>query len=275
MKNRSQGFTLIELLVVIAIIAILAAMLLPALGRAKQKAQAAYCMSNMKQINLGYIMYTDDCDDALPAVKGPYNPPSPSIQSWMSGWLDASSAADNWDINHDIVPSPLYKYWKTAKVLKCPSDRFNVNVRGALYPRVRSISLNAFMGGRPDGSAIGYNTTGYRVFRKRTQVTDPTKTFTFLGEREDSINDGMFVVDMRPAVPEIVDKMSSVHGGAGSLAFVDGHCEIRKWRSSTILKIPPAGMVTPYPTPVPSGDQAAARHDMNWMQERASVPSSN
>lgn len=260
-----HGFTLIELLVVIAIIAILAAMLLPALSRAKSKAQAAYCMSNNKQVMLGYWMYVDDSNDQLPAVKGTY-----AQGSWMDGWLDESAKVDNWDVDAHITKSPLFQFWRNAKILKCPSDKFTVNVRGTRMPRVRSISLNAFVGGRPpagSAGAIGYGTDGYRIFTKRTHITNPAKTFTFLDEREDSINDGMFVVNTTEPASEIVDKPAAVHGGSGSFAFADGHCEIKAWKTDDVRLVPGANVVTPYPTPL----RTRPNVDVKWLQENASV----
>jgi prepilin-type N-terminal cleavage/methylation domain-containing protein len=152
MKHRSNnsGFTLIELLVVIAIIAILAALLLPALSRAKRKAQGVYCMNNHRQLLLAWKMYVDDSREVLPFVKGNgnYDP-----FAWANGWLDYTAARDNWDVEKDIKTSILFPYCgKGTAIFKCPADNSVVNVRGELLPRVRSMSMINWVGGRGSGS---------------------------------------------------------------------------------------------------------------------------
>ena len=245
---------MIELLVVIAIIAILAAMLLPALNKAKQKAQGIYCMNNHKGLVLAWKMYVDDNRDVLPFVKGNgnYDP-----YAWVNGWLDYTAAPDNWDINHNLTPGILWQYCgKSAGIFKCPSDQSTVNLRGTLVPRVRSMSLINWVGGRGSGSgqlmAMSWSGTSFgtasgeaRIYRKFTDMVNPgaSKTGVFLDEREDSINDGMFVIAMEgaattpggsptPANYGLVDYPAAYHGGSGGFSFADGHAELRRWRDA-------------------------------------------
>ncbi len=264
--SRRDGFTLIELLVVIAIIAILAAMLLPALGRAKTKAQGVQCMNHHRQLMMAWRMYVEENRDVLPFVKhGPY--------AWIDGWLDFDgNNQSNWNIDTDIKKSILWTYCgKSPGIFKCPADRSAVSVRGTRMSRVRSMSMLNFIGGRGEGLAMGWNSDGWQIYHKLSQILNPgpAKTFVFLEEREDSINDGMFVVDMSgyPNKPtSIVDAPASYHGGSGSLSFADGHSELKKWKSTYILVPPKPSEIRPYPYNV-SGSDPGLVSDATWLQE--------
>jgi prepilin-type N-terminal cleavage/methylation domain-containing protein/prepilin-type processing-associated H-X9-DG protein len=272
-----QGFTLIELLVVIAIIAILAAMLLPALARAKLKAQGVMCMSNNRQMAYAWRMYTEDNRDILLFASGNATNYTTDPETWCTGAMTPANAGNantsNWDINADIVKSPLWPYCsKNANVWKCPADKSFCLVSGVQKPRVRSIAMNIYLGGFHGESPA--SATGYILYRKYSDLNKPgpSKIFLFIDEREDAINWGNFETEMDGYDPysntqyKLTDLPASYHGQAGGLSFCDGHAEIHRWRDPrTMPPLQPNGSVfsgsgiTPSPRNV----------DVGWLQEAA------
>jgi len=232
--------------VVIAIIAILAALLLPALSKAKDKAQGIYCMNNTKQLMLANHMYQSDNQDLFPQAI--HSATAVGSTPWVSGWLDWTTRRDN--TNTILLLDPRYAvlasyFGKAKNIYKCPADHYASSVQQALgWPsRVRSVSGNIYIGegngwakgpwGNPNGPN---NLTIYRGAKKASDlaIPGPSQTWVYMDEHPDSINDaGAFPPDRPTNIP---DAPATYHNGAAGFAMADGHSEIHKWRGPTMTK---------------------------------------
>jgi len=273
----ARGFTLIELLVVIAIIAILAAMLLPALARARQKAQGIYCMNNTHQLSYCCIMYALDNADRFPPNRdGGGAGAGPDSAAWVRGWEDFSSSIDNTNIlyliNHDLNPFGAFlgSCIKNAKAFRCPADHSQVTtIGGNRMDRVRSVSCQNWIGAdwnpaaNQFGSRTWTNPSKYgSYYQKTSNMRSPAITFIYLDEREDSINDGWYATDP-DTVYQIVDYPASYHGNAAGFTFGDGHSEIHRWLDGRTMPKLSTGQLLPLNINLP-GDK-----DVWWIAQHA------
>jgi prepilin-type N-terminal cleavage/methylation domain-containing protein/prepilin-type processing-associated H-X9-DG protein len=247
--SSRRGFTLIELLVVIAIIAILAAMLIPVLSKAKQKAQGVSCLNNTKQLTLAWRLYSEDANDLLLTCQT-IAPPLPAILAGRTNWVDGNldfTSVGSWDPSVYIFTSPMFPYCgKNPQIFKCPADQSTVTTPQGKKPRVRSNSMSQVFS-RGEWLDKSYNTGQkvWRTYNKLSNIVLPPKTMLFVDEHPDSINDAAFATACTgnqptdpPAAAQIIDMPGDYHNGACGFSFTDGHSEIHKWIGSKIAKAP-------------------------------------
>jgi prepilin-type N-terminal cleavage/methylation domain-containing protein/prepilin-type processing-associated H-X9-DG protein len=265
------AFTLVELLVVIAIIAILAALLLPALSRAKASAQGVQSLSNTRQLGLAWQLYADDHQGRLPYnLGGPGGGKSPAMKTnanWVNNNLTWELDADNTN-TATLLQASLGDYTgKSALIYRCPADFvLHPLQRSAGWShRVRSYSMNAMVGdaGELSSSGVNENNPRYVQFFRITDIPKPADIFVFVEEHPDSINDGYFLNHYY--TQQWNDLPASDHNGAAPFAFADGHAEMHRWLVNK-TKQPARADAVIFPLPLNPDEMV----DLNWVMDRTS-----
>jgi prepilin-type processing-associated H-X9-DG protein len=255
---------LMELLVVVAIIAVLAGLLLPAIGRAKNSASVTTCMNNLRQLQLAWTMYADDNDGKLVPNKFVIGNPHSSRFSWVQGRLDYDPKNPvNTDDAAFLDPklSAFAPYISNTKIYRCPSDHSTVNVDGSDRNRVRSYGMN--------WGLASEKTRDIRVVRKYSEITSPppASMFVFIDQHPDYMSDPHFHMLLdKGAAAAFADVPASRHNGSGALTFADGHAERKKWtdvRTRPEVKLMGHGYLA---------TRSSFNADIAWLQERFTVP---
>jgi prepilin-type N-terminal cleavage/methylation domain-containing protein/prepilin-type processing-associated H-X9-DG protein len=303
LQNRAEGFTLVELLVVLAVIAVLAALLLPAIAATKPNSQGFQCLNNEKQLTLACQMYAEDNRDILPPNDYPYTTPyftqtalnKTHLKNWVVGTMeqafDASSSSELTDPN-----TLLSAYVTNAVVYRCPADNYinpfshRLNVRsysmnsavgtvwsGFLFSPQTSPNLpvgSPVQGGWLIGAAFNQNQTTWLTYGKITSFTrpGPANTFLIMDENPLSINDGALDVSAAafPGATYLIDYAANNHNGESSISFADGHAVLHRWLDSRTFT--PMGVIQPGQGSTASTHQTPDDADCFYLAPLTSAP---
>jgi len=274
-KSPAHGaFTLIELLIVIAVIAILASLLLPAFKDARSKAATTQCLSNLRQLTLGCLVYASDAEDSLP-----YNMGEDEIRRAVARqeYLNWNSTIMSWELDSDNTNTALLtrggigpELSGAPQVYRCPSDTAVSDIQAAAgwSMRVRSYSMNAMVGdaGEITRSGANLNNPDYQQFFRLSQVPNSSRIFLLVEEHPDSIRDGYFLNKLGGLEWKWNDLPASYHNGAANFTYADGHVEPYRWRYS-LTKPPPRPDEANLPFRVPENE----REDFRWLMYRTTV----
>lgn len=262
--RRRDGFTLIELLVAVSIVGVLAALLLPALARAKNSGHVTTCLNNLRQLQLVWTMYADDHSGRLVPNKHVYGPPHPSLYSWVQGrmdYLQTNPMNTNSGIFLDPQLSAFANYIKSPRVYRCPSDRSAIKLGNNWHSRVRSYGMS--------WALASERTKEIRVLNKYSEINTPAPAslFVFIDQHPDYIADIHFHLTLETgASANFMDLPSGNHNGSGALTFADGHAERRKWADQRTL-VEVKYHAAPY-----LAIRSPNNPDIAWLQGRYAIP---
>jgi len=267
-KARADGFTLTDLVAIMFIICLLGALLLPALAGTKPNSQAFQCLENQRQLVRAWQMYAQDNNGKL-AMNGDesaqptsdHDTTSQYASQWCPGRVDPGAATQAVDTNY-IRSGCIYPYVKTVTVYRCPADTSTVLLYGQLQPRIRSISMNTWI-----GPYNIWNASAGRIFYEESDlgIMGPANIFLLVDENPYSIDDGCmetYAPTVPPTAPNLtwVDYPATYHNGGAGISFCDGHAQIKKWTDPVVLN-----MKSPVPSDLPA---TPGNGDLPWLQAR-------
>ena len=254
-SDGARGFTLIELLVVIAIIGILAALLLPTLGRSKARAEGFTCGNNLRQLSVAWLLYADENEDLLVNNHGVPETLA-RRQTWANNVQDWVDGDDNTNLVY-LSDSKLGPYAnRAAAIYKCPSDR-EPALNGQ---RIRTMSMNALVGN--PGELTNRFNPAYLQFFKKAELPNAAGIFVFVDEHCDTLNDGFFVNRLDEYAWGNLP--GSYHNGAANLSFADGHGESHRWVVAATVQPARKNVVRGSLMP------ASPPSDFDWLKARTS-----
>jgi len=253
--------------------AILAAMLLPALAMSKDRGQGARCLGDLRQLTTAWLAYTSDNRGYLVSNGGlgqqPSSPTDPSYSQWCPGRQDVSQELSISSSSADvgglwIRKGLLYPYVGNEGVYKCPADTFSFTAIGFQYPHVRSVSMNCYLGPIAAWNNVVQATCYYT---EASMVRPgPAHLFVFIDENPYSMNDAFFVC--QPTNPHWIDAPATYHNGGSGLSFADGHAEIHRWQDGTLPKYAFPYQMGSVPQQPPLQNPP---NDLNWLESVSSV----
>jgi prepilin-type processing-associated H-X9-DG protein len=242
------------------------------LTKAKAKGQSVYCLNNLRELNLGWLMYAQENGDQLT-----YNLGATELRrilalhqtyNWANSILDWELDPDNTNVFLNTDAALGQYVARNAQLFLCPADHVlsAIQRRAGWSRRSRSISLNAMVGDAGDFTVSGMNVNNpdYRQFFKLGDIPTPTDIFTFIEEHPDSIDDGYFL--NKTSFPGWTDLPASYHNGSANLAFSDGHVENHAWQLGSTK--PPA---RPDAAGLPLELPETQRADLYWLLRRTSI----
>lgn len=236
--SLAPGFTLVELLVTISVLALLAGLLLPSLSRTAARARATDCRNNLKQLQLGWLLYAHDNNDLLPPDRATRH--EFDMIGVKGSWVLGNPKVDHTDAH--VRDGVLYAQVNSVRVYRCPADRSTVQDSPSML-RTRSYSMDLWLGAEIDSGTAADEVNGADLNLKKlshVEVNESSRIWVFIDEHEQSIDDGAFNIGNKAFAPDAppfwVSLPADRHENGANLSFADGHVSHQRWRARRLVQ---------------------------------------